>query len=383
MTQKLYDIDSYIKEFDATVQSCETADGKYIITLDKTAFFPEEGGQTCDAGTIDGIEILSVSIKDGVIYHTLPSPLEVGATVHGKIDFSHRYYNMQHHTGEHIISGIAHKLYGYENVGFHLSREDMTVDFSGELTRAQLDEIEILANKAIYECHNIYAYYPKKDELSALSYRAKLDLSENVRIVNIEGVDMCACCAPHVKNTGEVGIIKILDFMRYKGGIRLHAKCGLAALCDYDKKYKEGYAISTTLSVKQDEIYDATKRLLDTIDSYKDTVYKLKCEVRQLKLASLEYTDGNICLFEDSADMNFIRSYVNEAVKKCGGMCGVFAGNDIDGYKYIVASSSIDLKTISAKMKDSLNARGGGSSIMIQGSTCADKEKIKEFFENN
>ena len=248
MTQKLYDIDSYIKEFDATVQSCETADGKYIITLDKTAFFPEEGGQTCDAGTIDGIEVLSVSIKDGVIYHTLPSPLEVGATVHGKIDFSHRYYNMQHHTGEHIISGIAHKLYGYENVGFHLSREDMTVDFSGELTRAQLDEIEILANKAIYECHNIYAYYPKKDELSALSYRAKLDLSENVRIVNIADVDSCACCAPHVAYTGELGIVKIVDAVKHKGGLRIRMLAGVRAYDYMAKVSKEASAVSVMLS---------------------------------------------------------------------------------------------------------------------------------------
>lgn len=383
MTQKLYDIDSYIKEFDATVISCEETDGKYTVILDKTAFFPEEGGQTCDAGTVDGIDVLHVAIKNNVIYHTLLSPLEVGKNVNCKIDFEHRYYNMQHHTGEHIISGIVHKLYGYENVGFHLSREDMTVDFSGELNREQLDEIEILANKAIYECHNIKAYYPSPDKLSSLSYRAKLDFYENVRIVDIEDIDMCACCAPHVKNTGEVGIIKILDFMRYKGGIRLHAKCGLAALLDYDKKYKEGYSISTTLSVKQDEIFGATKRLLETIDSYKSNMYKLKCEMRELKLASLEYTDGNICLFEDNADMNFIRSYVNEAVKKCGGMCGIFAGNDADGYKYIVASEHIDLKEISAQMKAKLNSRGGGSSIMIQGSTCAFREQIEDFFKNN
>lgn len=383
MTEKLYDINSYIKEFDATVISCESIDGKYLAVLDKTAFFPEEGGQSCDIGTIDGVEVLHVAIKNNIIYHTLPSPLEIGKNIHGKIDFDHRYYNMQHHTGEHILSGIVHKLYGYENVGFHLSREDMTVDFSGELTREQLDEIEILANKAIYECHAIKAYYPDSDTLSSLSYRAKLDLTDNVRIVDIDGVDLCACCAPHVKNTGEVGIIKILDFMRYKGGIRLHAKCGLAALLDYNKKYKEGYAISTTLSVKQDEIFCATKRLLDTIDDYKQNMYKLKCEMRELKLSSLEYTDGNICLFEDNADMNFIRSYVNEAVKKCGGMCGVFAGNDSDGYKYIVASEHIDLKEISAKMKAQLSCRGGGSSIMIQGSSSATKTKIEDFFKNN
>lgn len=383
MTVKLYDIDAYIKEFEATVISSDECDGGYIAVLDKTAFFPEEGGQTCDSGTIDGIEVTHVSIKGDTVYHTLPTPIEVGKTVYCKIDFDHRYYNMQHHTGEHILSGIVHKLYGYENVGFHLSREDMTVDFSGELTRAQLDEIEILANKAIYECHKINTYYPDAKTLPSLSYRAKLDLTDGVRIVEIEGVDMCACCAPHVRSTGEVGIIKILDFMRYKGGIRLHAKCGLAALCDYNRKYREGYAISTTLSVKQDEIFAATERLIDTISEYKDKLYRVKCELRALKLQSLEYTDKNICVFEDEADMNAIRAYVNEAVKKCGGMCGVFAGCDSDGYKYIVASEHIDLKPISLKIKNELSCRGGGSSIMIQGSSSATKEEIQNFFENN
>ena len=383
MTVKLYDIDAYIKEFEATVISCCECDGRYIAVLDKTAFFPEEGGQTCDSGTIDGIEVTHVSIKGDTVYHTLPTPIEVGKTVYCKIDFDHRYYNMQHHTGEHILSGIIHKLYGYENVGFHLSREDMTVDFSGELTRAQLDEIEILANKAIYECHKINAYYPDSETLSSLSYRAKLELSEGVRIVEIEDVDTCACCAPHVRNTGEVGIIKILDFMRYKGGIRLHARCGLAALCDYNQKYREGYAISTKLSVKQNEIFSATERLLDTISEYKDKLYRVKCELRQIKLQGLEYTDKNICIFEDEADMNAIRAYVNEAVKKCGGMCGVFAGNDESGYKYIVASEHIDLKPMSIKMKNELSCRGGGSSIMIQGSSSATKEEIQNFFENN
>ena len=150
MTVKLYDIDAYIKEFEATVISCDECDGGYIAVLDKTAFFPEEGGQTCDSGTIDGIEVTHVKINENTVYHILPSPIEVGKSVLCKIDFDHRYYNMQHHTGEHILSGIVHKLYGYENVGFHLSREDMTVDFSGELTREQLDEIEILENKSIY-----------------------------------------------------------------------------------------------------------------------------------------------------------------------------------------------------------------------------------------
>ncbi len=353
---------------------------KYEILLDKTAFFPNEGGQTSDVGTLGGTNVENVIERDGEIFHICDAPLTAGATVHGKIDFSHRYYNMQNHTGEHIISGLVHKLYGFENVGFHLSREGMTVDFSGELNRCQLDEIEELANRAIYECHPIKCYYPTPDELKNISYRSKLDNLKNTRLVEIEGVDICACCAPHVYNTGEVGIIKILDFIRYKGGVRLNVVCGMAALYDYREKYSQCKLISGMLSVKQNEVFDATERLLETIDGYRQKLYTAKKELRLYKLNSLEETDGNICIFEDDSDINDARELVNLAMPKCRGICACFVGNDNQGYKYIAASSNINMKETAAQMKDKLSARGGGSEIMIQGSTCAKRAEIEKFF---
>ena len=382
MTEKLYYIDSYISEFSAKVISVTEVDGAYEVVLDKTAFFPEEGGQSSDRGYIGESYVSYVYEKDGIIYHRVDTP-PVGTDAYCKIDFAERFDKMQQHTAEHILSGVIHALYGYNNVGFHLGEDIVTFDIDHPLTREQLDEVENLANRAVFDNIKIETSFPAPDELEKTFYRSKLDLTENVRIVKIGEVDSCACCAPHVAYTGEVGIIKILDFMRYKGGIRLHARCGLAALADYNQKYRSGYAISTKLSVKQNEIFSATERLLDTISEYKDKLYRVKCELRQIKLQGLEYTDKNICIFEDEADMNAIRAYVNEAVKKCGGMCGVFAGNDESGYKYIVASEHIDLKPMSIKMKNELSCRGGGSSIMIQGSSSSTKEEIQNFFENN
>ncbi len=381
MTERLFDLDSKLCEFDAEVISCEIAGEKYEILLDKTAFFPNEGGQTSDIGILGSAQIENVIERDGKIFHISSSPLTVGETVHGKIDFSHRYYNMQNHTGEHIISGIVHAKYGYDNVGFHLSREGMTVDFSGELTRSQLDEIEELANRVIYECHPIKCYYPAKEGLSGISYRAKLENIENTRLVEIEGVDICACCAPHVHNTGEVGIIKILDFIRYKGGVRLNVVCGMAALYDYREKYNQCKLIGGALSVKQNEVFDATQRLLDTIDGYREKLYLAKRSLREYKIASIDATDGNVCIFEDDGDMNDMRELLNSIMPKCSGICACFVGNDRDGYKFIAASERVNMREIATKMKNELNARGGGSEKMIQGSIASSREKIQDFFK--
>jgi len=379
-TERLFDSDAYMRAFESTVLSCEKCDDGYDGTLAATCFFPNEGGQSSDRGRLGGASVSRVYEKQGIIYHVTDSPVEVGEVARGEISFDERFVKMQNHTGEHIISGIVHKLHGYANVGFHLGDGYMTVDFDGELTREQLDEIELLANRAVIECHPIKAYYPEPRELEALEYRSKLSLSEGVRIVDIEGVDRCACCAPHVKNTGEVGIIKILDFIRYKGGVRLNVLCGLWALLDYGERYREMHAVSTSLSVKQNEISAAVARLSDTVEQYKTRLLSAKKEILSYKLDAIEATEGNICIFEEEADMGAIRAFVNSAVEKCGGMCAVFAGNDSEGYKYIIASREIDLKARQGEISAALSARGGGSSQMLQGSSSATREQIERYF---
>ncbi len=380
-THRLFDEDSKAYKFSAVVLSCVENNGKYTVVLDGTLFFPEEGGQTSDTGTLGGACVSYVYEKQGIIYHECDRPLNVGDDVEGEIAYGARFRKMQNHTGEHIISGIVHKLYGYDNVGFHLNSEHMTIDFNGPLTREQLDEIELLANGMIVRCLPIKAYYPEQAELEALNYRSKLDLTENVRIVQIGDIDMCACCAPHVENTGEVGIIKILDFMKYKGGVRLNALCGLDALDDYGKRYNQIYTISTKISAKQDEVTQGVDRLLLEIETQKAKISELKRELQEYKLAELTETDGNICIFEDDGDMTAARHFANEAVKKCGGMCAVFCGNDNDGYKYVIMSRKIDLKPLSKEINNVLDGRGGGSSEMITGSCKAKREIIEKYFE--
>ncbi len=380
-TQRLFDIDSKLQEFCATVLSCEqVGENEYCVVLDRTAFFPNEGGQTADGGMLDGNRVIAVDERDGVIYHTLAVPLAVGAEVQGSIDFNARFRKMQNHTGEHIISGLIHTHYGYNNVGFHLGEDDVTADFDGELSLDDIKKIEDLANAVVFACCNVRAYYPSSDELGTLEYRSKLELSDGVRIVEIDGVDKCACCAPHVENTGEVGLIKILDFIRYKGGMRIHMQCGYDALDDYRARYEQVRAVSMAISAKQGEISDGVNRLLDEMGRQKGVISALRREIMQYKLAALAHSERSICIFDDCEDALALRNFVNEAVKKTDRICAVFSGNDIDGYKYIIASEHIKLRGILPTVNERLCGRGGGSDVMIQGSCTANRANIEVLF---
>ena len=382
-TVRLFDIDSKADAFEAQVLACDRLeDGAFGVVLDRTLFFPEEGGQSCDTGTLGGSRVLHVSEKNGVICHKVTCPLEVGAVVTGNLDFEERFRKMQNHTGEHIVSGLVWQNFGFHNVGFHLGSDGMTADFDGELDKEQMMLIESLANRAVFECHKVKGYYPEPEELAKMEYRSKLELSENVRIVEIEGVDLCACCAPHVSNTGEVGLIRILHGERYKGGIRLYMKCGYDALEGYRAEYEQARRISVAISAKHEEIADGVDRVLAEIDEMKGRLSSLKRELMAYKLESITYTEGNLCLFEDDSDMLALRNLVNAAKQRCGGICAVFAGNDENGYKYIISSTSVDLRSKAKEINAAISGRGGGSSEMIQGSCTAKREIIEGYFDN-
>ena len=241
MTEKLYDIDSHLKEFTATViDSYEKADG-YFTVLDRTAFFPEGGGQASDIGYINDVKVYDVRIQDGIIYHYTVKPFKKGESVVGKLNFEQRFDFMQQHSAEHIVSGIAHKYYGCENVGFHLGADIVTLDFDKILTRDDILKIESLSNEAVFRNVAINAYYPDSEALKSIEYRSKKEIDGAVRIVEIEGVDACACCAPHVKKSGEIGLIKLLGSEKLRGGVRIELKAGKRALDDYNEKYNLQY----------------------------------------------------------------------------------------------------------------------------------------------
>ncbi len=381
---KLYDIDAYTKEFSAKVLVCEkNEDGNYRVILDQTAFFPTAGGQTCDTGVIGDEAVLDVIIEDETIIHILKNPVSVGETVSCKIDWDVRFRKMQHHSAEHIVSGIATRIFNCNNVGFHLSDKEVTIDYDREFTEADLLLLEQKANVAIWDNLLIDARYPDPLELPNIPYRAKLDLTENVRIVTIPGIDICACCAPHVKRTGEIGVIHLKDMMRHRGGVRIRMICGADALSDYQEKAKSVVAISNLLSAKQEEVAIATENLLSQIADRNRKIAELSKTLAVLKAEAIKETTGSICIFEESSDVETLRLLANLGKKKTARMCCVLSGNDTSGYSYIIASENVNLREISKEINTSLQGRGGGREDMIQGSFSASREEIEKYFRKD
>lgn len=284
MTEKLYDSDSYLKEFTATVLDSYPSQEGYITVLDKTAFFPEGGGQPSDTGNLDGVKVYDVRINDGIIYHYTTEQLTKGQVVKGEINFERRFDFMQQHSAEHIVSGVAHKLYGCENVGFHLSEDIVTLDFDKPLKNDDIRKIELLANEAVYKNAQIKCYYPSSEELKQIDYRSKKEIEDDIRIVEIEGLDFCACCAPHVKFTGEIGLIKLLGVEKLRGGVRLEMKAGRRALLDYCRKQAEISKVSSELCVKQLEISEGVLRLKNELSELKFKLNGFKRQAVEKKI---------------------------------------------------------------------------------------------------
>lgn len=381
LSEKLFYTDSYISKFDATVLSCVKSSDIYKIILDKTAFFFEGGGQKADTGYIGDAFVFDVQEIDGEIVHFSKNEVSEGEKYICKIDWETRFKRMQQHSGEHVVSGIVNSIYGYDNVGFHMEDDYVTIDFNGELTRQQLDEIEDKANYAVYNNYSIECFFPSENELKTLDYRSKLDLTENVRLVRIENTDLCACCAPHLRSTGEIGIIKILDFMRHRGGIRLVMKSGFDALQDYRNKYKSVYDISNLLSAKQTEVFDAVDRLKNELESKDRQFYSFKNSVAQATRSSFASVGDNLYYFSHNFDADMMRDLVNYGMQKCK-MCFVFSGDDNKGYSYIIGSETVDFKGFLREFNNTLNGRGGGRDTMVQGKVSATEKEIVEYIKN-
>ena len=379
MTQKLYYVDSHLFDFTSTVLQC-TKNGEYWeIVLDATAFFPEGGGQPGDRGTLGQVRVLDVHERGKEIVHCCDGPLQAGTAVDGHLDRELRLCRMQNHSGEHILSGTAHRLYGCENVGFHMGESDMTIDFDRELNEEEIRIIETEANRAVRENLPVHVGYPSPEELQNMEYRSKKELQGDVRIVEIPGVDRCACCAPHVDQTGEIGIIKVLNAERHRGGVRIILACGLWALEDYRRKQQSAAEISALLSAKRDEVAPAVQRLLQERDAQKEKNAMLAMELVRLKAAQQPETEGNICLFEAIPDEIAMRELVNLLMEKCGGLAAVFFPGEGEGLRYIIGSRNLDLRKASRAINSGIDGRGGGRPEMIQGSARAGKDTIRDF----
>lgn len=362
MTKKLYEENPYQTTFEAQVLSCTKIDDKYDILLNQTLFFPCEGGQTCDQGTLNDVNVLDVQIKNNIVHHYTNEPLH--GIVHGKIDWKHRYNNMQNHTGEHILSGIIHKQYHVENVGFHLGYHEITTDYASIFTPSQIKGIEEKVNQVILENKKVKAYY--LNDYSHIHYRAKLDLKKP-RLVEIEDVDLCACCAPHVHSTAEVGIFKILKTMKIKKGTRFYFLCGHLAYQDYVLKHNQTTEISNLLSSSTNKLSSATTRLLEENQQLKLQISNLHKQI--IDSIPLKLKDNQIVL-TDILDRDTQLYYFNTLLKYSKNSVLLVSKQEKD-YRFMTNS-----KEIFQTLKENHQVRGGGKNDFFQGTIDTVNEQL-------
>ena len=387
MTVKLYDTDSYLSEFDCKVVSLYNDDDYIYIETDRTAFFPEGGGQTCDKGSFNGINVENIQIIDNKIVHFVKNSeenakkFEIGTVLSGKIDMKKRFSDMQQHSGEHIFSGIINSLYGYNNVGFHLGSEFVTLDFDGELNEEDICKVENLVNEAIWRNLEIKVTFPSPDELATIKYRSKIEIEGQVRLVEIPGVDVCACCAPHVKFTGEIGIVRVVNFERYKGGTRVSILCGERALLDLRHKLKQNRLVSNLTSSKQDETASAVERLKNENEKLKYDLIGMTRDFLTLKSESISPED-KIIIFDEKLQGKLLQDFAISLMDKAGKFAACFSGEN-GSYRYCIVSKQVNLQPLAKALNSRFSGRGGGKPEIIQGSISAEyKNELTEFLES-
>ena len=378
-TRKLYYEDPMMKEFTAQVVSCEETEKGFAVTLDATAFYPEGGGQACDLGMLNSVNVLDVREKGENIVHLCDAALPIGQTVTGKIDWARRFDLMQQHTGEHIISGILHKHFGCHNVGFHLGVETVTIDFDVLIPADSLPQIEQEANAAIYENLPVKGWFPPEEELAKITYRTKKALQWPVRIVDVPGFDLCACCGVHVPYTGQVGLIKLLSCVKFHEGVRIEMLSGKRAFSYLSRIYEQNKIVSGAFSAKPLETGAAALKMNEALAAEKYRATGLQKQVFD-NIAAQFVGKGDVLHFAEGLEPGAVRELSDRIAKVCGGTAAVFSGSDENGYSVCLVNHSAPVADLGKAMNAALSGRGGGKPGFFQGSVKATEESIREFF---
>lgn len=377
-TEKLYYENCRLAVFPARVMECREREGGFAVILDRTAFYPGGGGQACDTGTLGGVKVTGMAEEEGKILHLCGRPLTPGETVEGRIDWLPRFIRMQQHTGEHILSGLVHRTYGYHNTGFHMNLERIQVDFDGPIPPDALPELESAVNDAVWQNLPVKCYIPGPEELENLSYRTKRVLPWPVRIVEVPGFDRCACCGVHVACTGEAGPVKLWSAVPFRGGTRLEMSCGIPALNQLNAVYSQAKAVSRLLSAPVTEIAGAAGEIHDQLGKAKYRARQLELEVIRAGAEKCRGR-GDLLLFREEMDPELMVTLADCTAESCGGTAAVFVGAG-DSWRWCVIDKHKDLRPLTKEMSQTMSSRGGGKPGFQQGSAKAEKETIAAFF---
>ena len=380
-TRKLYYEDPHMCSFTATVLSCEQTEKGCEVVLDATAFYPEGGGQAADTGTLNGIRVKDTRERGADVVHLCEAVLEPGTVVEGLIDWELRFHRMQQHSGEHIVSGIINRRYGYHNVGFHMGSDIITIDFDGIIPAEDLPSVEAEANSAVWQNLRVRCWYPSEEELPGVFYRTKRALPWPVRIVQIPGFDSCACCGTHVKATGEIGLVKLFSVMGFRGGTRMEMACGSSALKLLNNAYEQNRQVSQAFSAKMEETGAAARRMNEVEAQLKYRIVGLEKQI--FSGISAGYAGkGDVVHFAENLENTAVRDLADAIAGSCGGTAAVFSGSDEGGYAFCLVTRKGDLRALGKEMTQALNGRGGGKPVFQQGRVNAKKTQIEAFFAN-
>ena len=378
--ERLYYLEPYMTECTAFVTSCRAGKKGYEIALNRTCFYPEGGGQPGDRGTLNHIEVFDTHEKEGEIWHYTSEPLDEGTEVIAKIDWDHRFDLMQQHSGEHMVSGVIHRKFGYDNVGFHMGADMVTIDFSGILTEQQLLEVEEEVNRRIWKNDEIRCWYPDAQSLKDIPYRSKKELTGDVRIVEIPGADVCACCGIHVERTGEIGLVKLLTVQKFHSGVRVEMLSGLRAYRYLTAVQQQNRQVSQLLSAKVLETAAAAKAMAAELEEKKGRIFAMENN-RFGEIAEAHRNQGNVLVREANLAADGVRRLTIALQETCGGRAAVFSGDDESGYKYAVGHPGGDLRSWVKELNSALGGRGGGKPGFVQGSVTAKWEEIVAFMQ--
>ena len=378
-TKKLYYVNSHLSQFFGRVLCCQPCDRGFEVILDQTAFYPEGGGQAADTGTLGAVRVLDVRERGGAIVHLCDGPVTVGQTLEGTIDYNLRFDRMQQHSGEHIVSGLINRRWGFHNTGFHMGTESTTIDFDGVIPAEALPELERLANEAVWQDLEVRCSVPAPEVLPTIPYRSKRALPWPVRIVEIPGYDICACCGTHVARTGEIGTIKLLSVIPFRGGVRMEMACGNRALDILNRAYDQNRQVSQAFSAQWQETGEAARKMNDLLSQYKFRITALERQIFAATAAGYAGT-GDVVHFEAGLDNVAVRELADAIAQVCGGTAAVFSGSDDAGYAFCLVSRTDDLRQLGKDLTRSLKGRGGGKPDCQQGRLQSTREAIAAFF---
>jgi len=379
-TLRLYYQDAHLRECIARVLDCVPWEKGFGVILDQTCFYPEGGGQPGDRGTLGEAQVLDTREEGERLFHITDRPLEPGTQVRGEIDWARRFDLMQQHSGEHMVSGVVHSRFGYDNVGFHMGNDVVTIDFSGVLSEEQLREVEAAVNQRIWQDLPLRCWVPDSETLGRLPYRSKKALTGEVRLVEIPETDLCACCGTHVARTGEIGLVKLLNIEKFHSGVRVEMVSGKRAYDYLCGVYSQNRQISQLLSAKMLETAAAAERQAGELEHQKQRAYGLETAWFRDRAESLRGR-GDVLLRMDGLTPDGLRRAAIALQETCGGRAAVFAGEDGLGYQYAIGYPEGDLRSFVKAMNAALNGRGGGKPHFVQGSVKAERPEIQEEME--